>query len=250
MRAPHPSSGRNVTLNQFVDRPLAVAHALSEGALGGSRLESYLIVTGLLSGLSALCWPERGVDQKRFIELAVRHSAPALHASRISVPLLIQDLRQRKRLDLCERLAALRPMMFGGGYDARVLTGEEVDLDESSIRLAAPSLSLSRLRRYSYAALLYREVRCGMSHEYQLGRDATQVPMTERTAAVSYSNRSVRLSHDAGVDVVDRRESATRREIYFDLSWLLGMVSSIAASLDAGPLPLPKPAAWWISGAD
>jgi hypothetical protein len=86
------------------------------------------------------------------------------------------------------------------------------------------------IRRFAYPAVFYRDVRSPLVHEYQLGKEAAPVPMTEHEAGVSYVNRG------------------SRRLVYCHLDWVVNVIRSIAASSSTVTAPLTRPAAWWIGG--
>lgn len=55
-------------LEQFVERPLAVAAALEQGACGGSYAEACVLVSSLISAVASFVWPGQRMDRKRFVE--------------------------------------------------------------------------------------------------------------------------------------------------------------------------------------
>jgi hypothetical protein len=71
--------------------------------------------------------------------------------------------------------------------------------------------------------------RSPLVHEYHLDDQASQEPMTERDAGVSYVNRG-------------------SERLVYHLDWLADVVRSIAASTSSVPGPLPGPTPWWIEG--
>ncbi len=236
-----------MTSRERIARPVRIAQELAAGALGGTYTEAVLLLTALLSAIAAEAWPGTGVDRMRFIELLVRHTPSALEATKISLPLLIRDCHVEGQHDTAKKLEGLRPRLFGPGQDSRVLTGEEVDVFEDDV-VAASGLDLRRVRETSYAAVLYKRVRCGVAHQYSLDRDATAWPMASKSAAISYSNlleldhtREPSEPHDLG-----RRLGTVRRQIHFGVDWLAELVFATFES--TGLNQLPTPATWWAGG--
>jgi hypothetical protein len=226
-------------LERFVERPLAVAASLDRGACGGSYTEACILISGVVSAVASFVWPGERIDRKRFVEAWVRFGAPT--TPKVSIPLLRLSLLADRRPDEAQKLAQMRNQMFGPGYDARVLTGDEVDADESEIQNACPTLDREMLRRHSYAVLFYEQVRSKLVHEYELDGSATAFPMTTRKAGVSYANR-MRLpgvTHDKVHHV---------RRIHFHVDWLVELARTIARNADsalvAGKVERPEP--WWL----
>lgn len=241
-----------MSFTRYVERPIGVASALAQGQAGGGYLEAYLIVSSLISGLAAVAWPGRGKDHKRFVELLAHHAVTATSACRVSIPFLLRSRRRSGHTQDVAALEQLRAGLVGFAHDDRIVTGDDVDCTEDEALTACPSLDLSALRDCSYANILYEYVRCGVVHEYQLSNEATSVPMSSRTADVSYSNMLIihrpvdtRSIHDGG-----RRMGTTLRQIHFSLGWLATLVLSVASSLDAtAPRPpFDDPSTWWLDG--
>lgn len=226
-----------MSLGLWVEGPLSVADALNRGECGGTYREACLIVSGALSAIAASAWPGRTGDRRRFVEAWVGH-AGRLHpdARLISVPLLRTHLLRKRRLIEAEALDHARFGMFGAGNDCRVLTGDEVDMEEAEVLAVCPALDRKTIREHSYATVFYEHVRCGLVHEGDLGENATPFPMTMRAVGVSYGNWVGRP-----------------RTIHFSVPWLAELARSVAASVDAAvaaasPDPLPTPRSWWIYG--
>lgn len=227
-------------LERFVERPLGVAAALDQGACGGSYAEACILVSGLISSISSFVWPGTGMDRKRFVEAWVRFGGAA--ALKVSVPLLRLSLRADGRLDEAQLLERARPRMFGPGYDARVLTGDEVDATEAEVRSWCSTIDRDTLRAHAYPVLFYEQVRSRLVHEYELSGSATAHPMTIRNAGVSYANRIIPIAGAA----LDKWHDD--RRIHFDVAWLSELTRTIAKDADTqypeGKAAHPKP--WWL----
>lgn len=215
---------------QFVKHKIDVALALVQGGCGGNYSDAVILLSSGVSAIAADLWPGDRVDRRRFIEAWVRFADPALLPARISLPMLVQELRHSSRTGEAENLEQLRPQMFGPGYSARVVTDFDIDATENEILRSCPALGVGDVRRFSYPAVFYRHVRSALVHEYHLTDHATTVPMTEREAGVSYSNR------------------IGRRLIHYHPDWLADVLRSIAAAADGLTPPLSVPSSWWIDG--
>jgi hypothetical protein len=222
----------------FAQKKLTVAQCLDGGGCGAGYGEAVLVVAGLLSGISADLWPGKRIDRARFVELWSQFSDPGHQPNRISVPLLVQHLKETGRTSEATKIEAVRSRMFGGGHASRVLIADDVDATEAEIRTLCQTLTASDVREFSYGAVFYAHVRSAIVHEFHFGANATGVPMTERQADVSYANR------------LDRHTRVSRRLIHFHMPWLVSLVDSLAANVDAvlSTAPLPKPSTWWVEG--
>ncbi len=220
-----------LALATFVERPLSVAASLDKGECGGGYLEACVIISSLISGIASLVWPGERIDRKRFVEAWQRFSGTP-EAYRVSLPLLTRSLLPTRRTEAMA-LQQLRGGMFGAGYGARVVTGEDVDVDEATVIGTCPTVGRQEVRAHTYPALFYEHFRCALVHEYEFGTSASAWPMTAREADVSYFND---ISHG--------------RKIHFHVPWLITVTRTLASGADqamaAGAVALP--AAWWVDG--
>jgi hypothetical protein len=215
-------------LSPFANRITSVASALAGGAVGGTYVEASLLLSAAISGMAAALWPGISRDRCRFVEAWVSFADSRLNPARISQPLLRQYLLSEGRAQEADAIEKLRPVVQRG----RVVTGEEVDLDEAEVKAALPALQLEEIRRHSYPAIFYKQVRSPVVHEYEIGDKATRWPMSQRAQTVSYEN-----------------QGSTRR-IHFHVPWLVGIARSVAQSVDSqySSLPIADVASWWVEG--
>jgi hypothetical protein len=153
-------------LLNFVQRKVSVAEALNNGNCGGSYSDACIIVGAAMSGIAAELWPGERVDRVRFVELWVRFGQDVPDACHISVPLLVDYLRQKQRLAEAETLERAHPQMYGLGHETRIVLGHEIDRPDHELAPLCRNLTLSDLRWFSYPAVFYREIRSGLVHEY------------------------------------------------------------------------------------
>lgn len=211
-----------------------IAGRLARGEAGGGYAEAAIVLCAALTALAAEVWPGSGMDKARFVELLVRFGENRDLCSTVSVPLLVQELEALNRnseATVLRRAASLPD-------SARIVVGPEVDRSESEVLAACPSLDPVFVRTFSYAVLLYQEIRSSYAHEYQPGPSADSAPMTATAdQAVSYVNYI-------------REPTYTRsdRVIHFHMSWLRELARDLADALDATILPQPTPSLWWIKG--
>jgi hypothetical protein len=221
---------------EWVSEKCKIASALARGEAGGSYSEAVILVCAVLNALAAEVWPGRGIDKARFVELLVR-LGPSLHEPKtISVPLLIRHLDTEFPAN-----AAILRKKFLDFSKTRVVTGPEIDKMEDELISLCPDLAPTVVRKYSYACLLYEEVRSSYAHEYKTGEKADSWPMTMASdQSVSYVNRILLT----GIP-------ETVRLIHFHIDWLTQLVVDLALCIDGLSTTLPRqlPSQWWIKGS-
>ncbi len=218
----------------WVGEKCDVASRLSRGEAGGSYAESAIIVCATLSALSAELWDGRGIDRARFIEMLVQFGAHSSECKTVSIPLLVQELNNSSRNS--DALKIQRA--FSLPSSARVLTGPDVDKSERDVLSVCPQLDLKEVRSFSYASILYSEIRSSYAHEYRPGERADSWPMTMlANQRVSYINRMT-VSMEM------------RRLVHIHVEWFAQLAIELASAVDqlANTLPLPRPQAWWADG--
>jgi hypothetical protein len=215
-------------------RKCELALNLSRGDCGGSYGDGVMILCAAISALAAEAWPGSGRDKKRFVEALVKH-ARISHPEFISVPLLISGAGHQQQHAL--RSTFIAPLEHG--IPSTILSGNEVDKPEQDIFSVCLGLGLHKIRRYSYANLLYEEIRCGYSHEYDPGEKARSWSVGARVADTPTTY----------VNMLSDCDQRTRL-IHFHIEWIADVVTEIACSLDkqAQMLPLSEPEKWWIDG--
>jgi hypothetical protein len=212
------------------------ASRLAAGECGAGYYEASSIIVNVLCALSAVAWSDDDrTTRKRFVETLVRYSDPASKITSVSIPLFIAHFIKNPDASKRDAATKLRSEKMPPLKDI-ILTGDDVDIDCDRLVLNYPCFSRPEIRKFSYADLLYREVRCGLVHTYSLGRATMPFPLTKRKALVSYVNSSIPGTPD--------------KLIHFHFEGMLGLAQSIAGNLSkAMMLPLTAPALWWIEGA-
>lgn len=215
----------------WVREKSAIAQRLASGEVSAGYAEAVILICAALSALAAEVWPGRGIDRVRFIELLIRLGSDNAFCRTISLPLLTQSLEAEGRLSEAGMLARV----FDVSRTARVLTGPEVDKPEDEVLAACPTIKSSDIRRFSYASLLYQEVRSSYAHEYRPGKTSGSWPMTRlQNQKVSYINQ------------VANAPMGMERLVHFHVEWLGDLAVDLAGAVDALPaVPQAPPAAWW-----
>lgn len=213
----------------WVTSKCEIALALAKGAGGAGYGEAAIIISSALTALASEMWPGLRQDRARFIELLVRMSPNRPSLSTVSIPLLVQYLRMHQEHSQNALVLATRFLPAGTSL---VVTGPDVDRSEYEILALLPSISVRLLRQFSYACLLYEELRTSYAHQYQPGQKADSWPMTMLpNRAVSYVNK------------------ITERRIHFHIEWLAQLALEVVMQIDSAfaNIPPSRPAVWWIN---
>lgn len=217
----------------WVSNKSELAKRLSDGEAGGSYADAVILLCAALSALAAEIYPGPKIDRFRFIEMLVKFGPEANTCRTISIPLLTQHLDDSDRG--CESSKLRRA--FSVPHKSIVLTGPDVDRNECEIVALSPTIGLTDIRRFSYASILYKEIRSSYAHEYQPGDKADSLPMTMlKGQKVSYINR-----------ICDDRKS--RRLLHFHIEWLLELPLGLADYIDSlDSVSRHQPTLWWANG--
>jgi hypothetical protein len=221
----------------WVTEKCKIATALAHGGAGGTYSEAAILVCAVLNALAAEVWPGRNIDRARFIELLVRIGPTPGIPMVISVPLFIRHVERTSS----KFSAKLLSDTFLPSSGARVVTGPDVDKTEGEVLSICSGFTSKDIRKFSYACLLYEEVRSAYAHEYRPGDKADSGSMTmSKGQSVSYVNR-----------LPTPGTPETGRLIHFHIDWLAKLAIDIATDIDVdrATLPLQAPASWWIDGA-
>ena len=218
----------------WVSKKSEIARRLSRGEIGGGYGEAVIVVSAVISALAAERWPGTKIDRKRFVELLTQYGSEREFLKTISVPLLLQELQSIGATTEVDSIANSLSL----SQKSLVVTGIDVDKTEAELLLAYPNCDVQFLRRFSYASLLYKEIRSSYAHEYRPGASADSAPMTRmREQKVSYVN----MMSDDG---------STRRLIHFHLDYLLQIPTDLAIAMDRmdSTVPISQPTKWWLDG--
>jgi hypothetical protein len=215
----------------WVKKKEKVAAQLANGQCGGSYGDAALILCSCLSALAAEVWPGHHIDRNRFVELLEKRAPPQLGSARVSIPLLVDDLRSQQRAAEASKIESKFLRQFSAG---QILRGDEVDEDEHAILAECGSITRKYMRGFSYANLLYREVRSAYTHEGKTGDAAKSWPQTGLATHVSYVNCGI----------------PSHRLIHFHFEWIAALTEGAAKAVDRmTPLPpFQPPTRWWPEG--
>jgi hypothetical protein len=229
------------TYSAWIKERSDLASALSKGSCGGTLADGVIILCTSICSMASLLWAEskRGADRKRFVEIVTRFSEPSRDTKIISVPLLAQSEADWKpRLNVSE--VAFR------------YTGANDKTENEIVALYGPSPPVDHkriIRRYSYANILYSDIRSGFVHTYgPTDRAATDDPLKR-----IFDRDGTQISY------VNRMHTTNMRQIHFPIEWIAAVATNVAKGMDAEcvrnvkhigeNIGLGPPTSWWVDGA-
>ncbi len=242
-----------VNVKEFVESKIPIAKCLHKGTCHRTYREAAIILSATISAIAASAWPGYGLDKKRFIELCVQYSDSEVEAKKISFPLLCQDLRNNGKTHELNELRQHLPEYFDCASPKYAFNGfttgkdfdlfKGIDLFEHDL-VSLSSLSPKELRKFSYAALFYEEIRCGYMHDYKEDSRASSYPVF--VPHLKNQEELTCIHYHTGFTGVSQTRSS---KIYFPYVWIEQLITSIAASFEQNStFPLMKPPSWWIEG--
>ena len=181
---------------------------------------------------------KRFPDAKRFVEFWATYANPAQGSLKVAVPLLAEYLHEFEDNVSLANLKRLRPVelrYFPEELDGVVAIGDTVDASLVEVESACPLLSRREIRKWSYPAVFYREVRSGFVHELNPTPSSSHIPADTSGSAVTYRNCV----------------SRPFRRIHFAVDWLCEVVEGMAERvyLDWLRGGARCGRAWWLDGA-
>ncbi|MGB5159316.1 hypothetical protein [Desulfobacterium sp. N47] len=220
----------------FVEQKIKIVQAIADSCCGDTYAEGALILCSVISAMSAIAWPgDSKINRKRFVEIIVKYPPQHEDPKKVSLPILVQG-------------GVVCNTRLGVSNKAFHLT-ENKDLTEANIMKSCPDIKLSEIRKYSYANLLYQEIRNTYAHQYRAGKNSTE----------SDSLRQIENTGKSAISYVNIiRNDTLCRVIYFPLEWIASVARAVASGLDIEQKKLGKapfddlyfevPTKWWLEG--
>ena len=191
--------------------------------------EAISLLTMILNAIASYIWPGENIDRKRFIETCIKYPKVHYGADLISVPILYKNICEPEK-NILENKFPFAFSGYEGIPDTMVLCGADIDMYEDDLKDLG--ILHENIRKYSYANLLYTELRCGFAHKYSMGKQACKYPMAKKSQSVSYVNE------------------IKGRKIHFHYNWMETICSSLIDYFyGIGEIrELNRPKKWWIEG--
>jgi len=195
-----------------------------------------------LAGVSSKLWIGERIDRFKFIQLLIEYCSIYPHPSKISIPALMLEFKEQPE----EKL--IRAAFWN--YPAhQCVSANLADKNEYQIRSVFPNLPLSKIRNASYAAIIYKDLRCGLIHSGELDSRLIdkRFPIPDEPY---YINRTTKFEFKD-----NQLKDDSSPVLYLPYSYLREVTkSTIEAVFDAWEKSSSykqdkaHPAQWWIQG--
>lgn len=221
--------------------------------------DAVILICCATSALAAQMWPGTGIDRRRFTEFLIEFAPDQAIVKRISVPVLVAKLTEFGQTHEASQLK----QSFYPLHDTQVLTSDDVDQDEATIRRLLPAVSTRQIRESSIAGILYSDFRSALVHEYSLSPYLRSFNQSWREDIPSYVNMSIgpddatvrEFANTYGIDEPSAMSALSRSQRFLHLPYqfvrqlLFDVVQSAFRFWDAQPSwNRPAPSRWWIQG--
>ncbi len=210
------------------------------------EVDAEILLCCAISALAARAWPEHQ-DRARFTELLVRFAPPNADMKRVCVPKLLGELRAKGDI---ESTRVLRAKCYPDN-PSQIVTGHGLDQDEMEITRELPKVDRTLLRKCSYAHIIYKDLRCGLIHEYTLPhKDIDGYTLPHEVIDISIPDNATAPIY---VNLRDRMTGSTERLLHFPYTWLSTALAEAAENVfgfwdKSQSEQMAPPAHWWIDG--
>lgn len=240
--------------------------------------DAEILLCCVIGALAATMWPRDYIDKFRFIQFLVEFAPKSLDVQKISIYHLIEKLAS----DAATTQALINSFFTSReDYDGKVfLDGEslpislmqriihdasQVDQRESTIASLLPNIQLRTLRKSSYAAIIYSDLRNSLVHLYRIKEPLASHGMSNRSDIPSYANmsylpdeeeaRRVAATHNLSIDEVRASLAVNQRRLFFPYGYVRRLLIETAEAafdywdtVDSWERPLPNETDRWING--
>lgn len=245
---------------EWYRRRLEIADGIMSTYGDDGQFDAEILLCCAVSALAKIMWPD-AQDKRRFVEFLVQFAPNPSAITRVSIPILCEELRAKGDNDSADFLRS----HFLPDLDERIPTGEEVDQSEDTLVTLLPRTSVALLRRSSYAAIIYIDLRCGLVHEYRLSSYMFESGLSHKRDVPSYVNfipllviqsedeKSMSRLLDTDEPDVEPFGSKSEQRLFLPYSYVRRLITGTAeAACDywdsATEWEHPKPQKWWIEG--
>ena len=257
---------------EFAEETAQDDNVINYGEIIEATFDAEIVLCCALSTLSALMWPGRRIDRKRFIQLLIEFAPASLCVDYISVPLL---LRSSVLNDYPGAGNELRSLFPPGDDGTIILHTDEIDHPESELTKTQnnslglniiPNIDAKEIRKYAYASYIYSELRSGLVHNYQLGADLSDFRLTERKDIPSYFNmipfptdeeikrlaQQSNIQESKAAEMLIGNPGRRKRYLHFPFLYILELSRRVSETVfnfwdGSNSWEQPEPY-WWIDG--
>lgn len=225
-----------IYFQKWLNSKLELATLLVEEKGEEAEPDAQILLCCAISGFAAVLWPGTGLDRQRFIQLLIEFSPIHERLKRISTPVLASNLRNSKN----SKSAKVLSDKYFPGHPTEMLDPEQVDRPESEIISIFPSLKLKKIRKASYASIIYTDLRCALVHEYSLSPNLTDFNLFGNTDTPTYVN-------------IQTIAGQRRRVLHLPINYIKTILKETADNLfeywaSSTSWTKPIPSSWWADG--
>lgn len=225
----------------WIKNKLKIASTLNNGGCEAGYAEAVIIICSIISGIASEIWPgKNNIDKKRFVELLVKYSLPNPTPDHISIPLLYLSEKAKGHNSNIKELERQFPCLdkWGTFIRDKIITCDDYKMQDNQVISSLNNLTLKNVRKYSYANVLYEQIRCGFLHCYMPNKLADDSPRTRRNVGISYTYR------------IDKKDRETNHKIYFHYQWIKDLIESMIKNDDflKNYKQQPTSVTWWLDG--
>lgn len=245
---------------EWYRRRLEIADGIMSAHGDDGQFDAEILLCCAVSALAKIMWPDVK-DMRRFVEFLVQFAPNPSAITRVSIPVLCAELRAKGDNNSADFLGSHSLP----DLDVQIPTGEVVDQSEDTLMTLLPRTPVALLRRSSYAAIIYRDLRCGLVHEYSLSPHMIEFGQSHKRDVPSYVNLNLSLlvpSEDekSMSRLLDTYEpdvglfgSKSEQLLVLPYSYVRRLVSGTAEVAcdywdSATEWEYPEPQKWWIEG--
>lgn len=244
---------------QWYSGKVQLADKLVEDHGNNAVSDAEILLCCVNSALAASMWPGKRIDKRRFTQFLVEFAPKEAEVRTISIPVLTARLEDNGNTTSAQALI----QEFYPRSDVEVLKACEIDQTEATVSAILPDLSIREIRRSSYAAIIYTDLRCGLVHEHHLSSYLSSVGASDAANVPSYENRLTepdeaevdRIAKQFGVSKTTARSavSTTVRHLHLPYLYIRNALHGAAEAAfgywdTASSWAKPAPSSWWIQG--
>ena len=170
-------------VREWYQSRLDIADAIVSRFNDEGLFDAEIILCCALSAISSRIWPKES-DRARYVQLLIDFAPDQAEVTKISVPRL--QARLMTKGDVAS--ANLLETHFLTDVDSRILTATEVDQPPEVVKKLLSAVPLKFIRESSYAGIMYKDLRCGLVHEYSLGPHMVDFGMSHIQNELHYVN--------------------------------------------------------------
>ncbi|HLJ58381.1 MAG TPA: hypothetical protein VKZ50_01470 [bacterium] len=219
---------------RWFDTRKRIASSLVAADRDNALFDAEILLCCAMGAIAAIMWPGDRIDRRRYVELLIRYARVIPKLTMISVPALVDQLDHDPGYSHIS--ASLREKFFPK-ESSRIVDAFEIDKEEPELRAAEPALSAFQIRKASYAAIVYTDLRSGLVHEFAISGSLADWSMRLRDTVPHYMNWV----------------TPPHKRLFLPYQYVFEIAESTAKTVGrfwdtCSTFAQPLPAKWWIEG--